>query len=306
MRKIAATGSLLTAFLLSACGGGGGGLSSTPTPTPTPTTPQANATLSALQVSELFDGRGSYNRFTLGTSGNVISSQGTTSKSMQVRYDATNASYTIVTGDFSDSTFTPSNRSASNSNATLTSYAKTVGSRDEDLVLFNPGTGNPRMALTYTSYGAWQTTITNSSSLDVNTTFFVFGVKTQQSDLPTTGTATYTTTLDGLFAGTTGVYALGGSSSFSANFGSGTVSFTMNPTGTHILNGSSKSFGSIAGNGAISAATNDFGASTSTGGSYSATLNGKFFGPSAAEMGASFVLNGPDGKGTGVIVGKKN
>lgn len=226
---------------------------------------------------------------------------------MQVRYDAPSGSYTIVTGDFGDSTFTPAQRVAANSNATLTGYSKVEGVRNEDLFLFNAGSGNPRLVLTYASYGAWQTTITNSASIDVKTTFFVYGVKTQQSDLPTNGTATYTTILDGLYAGRNGVYSVDGASSFSANFGAGTVAFSMSPVGTHILDGSSKSFGTLTGTGTISAGTSSFDVQPPVDGSaYRVSLLGKFFGPSAAEMGATFMIYGPDGQGNGVIIGKKN
>ncbi len=304
MRFVAATGSLVIACSLSACGGGGS-LVSTPTPTPTPPAP-TNATLTNLQFTESFEGRGAINRFTLSATGDVTNRQTLINRQIQVRYDASTMSYTISAGDLPDSTFSPANRDSASSTAATTAYTKTVGNKTEDLVLLTPGANNPQLALTYASYGGWQSTTVNGSALDAGTVFFVFGVKTQQSDLPVTGTAAYQTMLDGVFAGTGGVYVLNGTSSISANFGAGTVSFSMSPTGIQILDGSTKSFGTLSGTGTINAASVSFDASAPATGGYGASLLGKFYGPAAAEVGATFLLTGADGQGNGVIIGKKN
>ncbi len=173
-------------------------------------------------------------------------------------------------------------------------------------MLLNPGASNPQLALTYASYGGWQSTTVNGTSLDAGTVFFVFGVKTQQSDLPVTGTAAYQTMLDGVFAGTGGVYVLNGSSRHLGQFQRGHRQLLDEPHGIHILDGSTKSFGSLSGTGTINAGTASFDASAPASGGYSASLLGKFYGPAAAEVGATFLLTGADGQGNGVIIGKKN
>jgi hypothetical protein len=140
-----------------------------------------------------------------------------------------------------------------------------------------------------------------------NTTLFVFGIETLPSDLPKIGTATYATHIDGLFAGTSGLYVLGGNSSFSANFGAGTVSFSMTPVGTNPVDSSTKSFGTLSGTGTINSAGPSFSADTGTRapGTYGAALLGQFFGPAATEIGGTFTMTGDDGRGTGVLIGKK-
>jgi len=306
MRFTAATGSLFIACSLSACGGGGSPIS-TPTPPATPTPTQANSTLVNPQFSEAFEGRGSINKFTLAkTTGAVTARQAMTNRQIDVRYDAASSSYTISTGDLADSTFGPANRDAASSTASSTAYSKSAGTRTEDLILLNPGPSNTRLPLTYASYGGWQSLTDNGVSIESSTVFFVYGVKTRQADLPVSGTANYQTIIDGLFAGTSGVYVLNGTSSFSANFGAGTVAFSMAPTGVHILDGSTKNFGSLSGTGTINAGAASFDASAPANGGYSASLLGKFYGPSAAEVGGTFLLNGADGQGNGVLIGKKN
>ncbi len=154
----------------------------------------------------------------------------------------------------------------------------------------------------------WQSTTPNGTSSDVSTTYFVYGIKTAPGDLPTSGTASYRTTLDGVFAGNGGVYTLSGNSAISADFAAGTIDFSMNPTGRNIVDGSSKAFGALLGSGTITSGTTGFtGTSDAVSmNGYSATLAGQFYGPQGAEVGSTFQLTGADGQGSGVIIGKKN
>ena len=288
---------------LAACGGGGSGIGSTPTPTPTPTA-QTNPTLTNLQYSESFTGRAATIQFALSATTGIATSRGSVSNaSSQLRYDAASRSYTL-TGSLPAATFGPAERDAASSNATITTYGRTNGTRQDAFVLFSPGAGNPQLALTYASYGALQSITTGGSNLDIDTSFFTYGVLTPAADMPKTGAATYQTLIDGLFAGSAGTYSLSGSGQFAADFAAQTVSFTMAPVGTPVLSGSAKSFGTLSGTGRISGG-NQFDANAS-GGAYSAGLAGYFYGPAAAEIGGTFTLSGADGSGVGALVGKKN
>ncbi|MBO9582246.1 MAG: hypothetical protein J7498_15270 [Sphingobium sp.] len=313
MRFAAFAGSICAACLLSACGGGGTeGVSSTPAPTPTPVSPPTggtNSTLTNLRVSQTFEGLGVVNRFTAAASNAATSNrQPQTGGAVQVRYDASTGSYTIANGQLPDASFSSADRSATDSTPAISTYSKTSGTRTDNLALFNPGTGNTKLALTYASYGGWQSTNTTGSSADVATTFFVYGIKTAPSDMPINGMGSYKTTLDGLFAGNSGVYTLGGGSAIVADFAAGTIDFSMTPLGRNIADGTTKDFGAILGSGTIGSGTSAF-TGTSDAASmngYSATLQGQFYGPQAAEVGSTFLLTGADGQGSGVIVGKKN
>jgi hypothetical protein len=309
MRFAAFAGSVCAACLLSACGGSGyQGVGSTPTPTPGPST-GANASLTNLQVSQTFEGLGTINRFTAAaTTGAASNRQPLSSGAVQVRYDSANGAYTIITTMLPNVTFLPADRSATDSTAVITAYSKSAGGKTDNLALFNPGAGNTQLALTYASYGGWQSTTANGTATDVSTAYFVYGIKTAPGDLPTSGTASYKTTLDGVFAGDAGVYTLSGNSAITADFAAGEIDFSMSPAGKNIVDGSTKAFGAILGSGTIASGTTGFtGTSDAVSmNGYSATLAGQFYGPQGAEVGSTFQLTGADGQGSGIIIGKKN
>ena len=310
MRGIVAPWALLSTVALSACGGGGGGgLSSTPPPPPAA---QTNSSLASLQFSETFafspTGVIQYSvTRPAGAATSRTSTPVSTSDAGQVRYDAGAASYTLVGSVVPQVTFSSGDRVAASSNATITAYQKTSGSRQDNFALFNPGSGNPTLALTYVSYGAQQSITDRGSSIDVDTAFFTFGVATAASDMPRTGTASYRTTLDGQFADPSGVYALGGTSSLTADFAAATVAFSMTPVGTNVISGGTKTFGTQTVNAAIQSGTNRFsGNGTANAQGYRAGLTGAFYGPQAAEVGGVFSIVGNNGFGTGAVVGRKN
>ncbi|WP_162854521.1 hypothetical protein, partial [Sphingobium estronivorans] len=248
-------------FSLSACGGGGDQVNSTP---PAPT----NATLVDLQYSQTFSARGAEINYSVAPNGSATpptSSGGILAGSdygTEIRYDASSKSYTVKTVGPSNASmqFTEADRVAAQSNAAITVYEKKSGATIDNLVLSNPGSGNPTRALTYTSYGAWQRIAQGTSGLDVRTVFLSYGLKTAASDMPRTGAASYQTTIDGQFADASGVYAVSGNSSFGADFGAGTVNFSMTPVGQHVLNGTKLYFGTLDGTGTIDFSASSFSA----------------------------------------------
>lgn len=297
----------LSCALLSACGGGGGGgLNSTPPPPGS----NANSSLVNLQYSEDFIGRASVMRYDVSrATGGATVLSGSENTGGRIRYDAATRSYTLTGTTYPQSTFGPANRLDASSGPVITAYEKVSGNQRENLALFNPGAGNTELALTYTSYGALQKVIDNGATVAVNTAFFTYGVQTAASDMPRTGSVNYRTKIDGQFADSTGVYVISGPSSFRANFGAGTIAFTMDPVGQHVVNGSVKSLGSHTINGSI-AVGNQFQGTTTLGvGPYYANLAGYFYGPGAAELGGSFMITGNGaitGTGAGIVVGKKD
>ncbi len=291
---------------LTACGGGGGTASAGSTPPPAPPPPPAtNSSLTATQVSESYANRGVKLGFNATkVTGQVSGTPTGASTALTVAYDATAQSYTI-TGDGQSQTFRPADLNSSVSNTTIAAYERSSGTTTDSLVLFKPGAANPEIALTYASYGAWQRTVDGGTTIDATQRFFVYGVPTAASAMPTSGTASYTTTLDGFLASDTGLYSLGGTSSFTANFGASTVAVSLSPVGIDVATDAVQSFGTLTGNGTITAASSSF-ASTLSGGGYNGSINGQFFGPSAAEVGGSFSFGNATGTAAGVIVGKKN
>jgi len=294
--------------LLSACGGGGGGgLNSTPPPPGA----NANSSLLNLQYSQDFTGRASVIEYDASrATGGATIRYPSVNGGGWVRYDAATKSYTLTGTTYPhQSTFGPANRLDASSGPVITAYQKVTGNRQENLALFNPGPGNTELALTYASYGALQSITDNGGTVDVATAFFTYGVVTAAGDMPRTGSVNYRTKIDGQFADATGVYAISGPSSFSANFGAGTIAFTMDPVGRNVVTGGLKSLGSHTMNGSI-AVGNQFNASTAVGAlPYSSNLAGYFYGPGAAELGGTFMISGGgpnDGLGAGIVVGKKD
>lgn len=294
----------LCCLSLSACGGGGGGGGVASTPAPTPA--QTNASLASLQFSEDFSGNAALIRYSLSRStGGASQRFPEENTAARVHYDASARTYTLIGTSLAEVAFGPSDRDAGSSNNTITIYTKTTDLRQRTLALFNPGSANPELALTYASYGGLQVITDNGSNLDVNTAFFTFGVKTAASDMPRTGSASYSTKIDGQFADGTGAYIVGGSSSFSADFAAGTINFTMDPVGQNVVTGLPKSLGSHSINGSITSG-NEFGGQTSSVGTYNSSLRGYFYGPAAAEIGGTFTISGGGGAGAGALVGKKD
>jgi hypothetical protein len=192
-------------------------------------------------------------------------------------------------------TFGPANQTGTDANFNY--YATSSGANSQTFKLLKPGNA---LTFTYVQYGHWRETTTGAGfqgAAKRSDTWLVFGPKT--ASVPLSGTGNYVTTIDGSFVDKTGVYVIGGTGTFQALWGAGTVSFTANP----IASGgpTPPTFGAISGTG-----THKKGGFSAKGSNATYTMNmsGYFFGPTANEMGATFRLSGGGGNGNGVIVGK--
>jgi hypothetical protein len=197
------------------------------------------------------------------------------------------------------------------SNAVVSVYETASGTRSDQLALFNPGAGNTQLALTYVSYGAWQTINNRVTELDFAQQFFVYGIR-QSATAPSTGSATYTTRPDGFWSIAQGLFALSGTSTFVANFTNMTVGTTLNLTGTNVISGATRQLGAFNGSGSIATLGGGFTGTlthvgTDAGGVvYNGAFNGAFFGPTGSEMGYAFRLTSSAGAAVGAVVGKAN
>lgn len=300
--------SVIAAMLASCGGGGGGGTAATPPPPTTPTPPPTNTNLANLQYSQSFPTVQRDGRATLSSTGAVTGTPSATTAvdSFNVDYNAASQSYTVRIGADA-ATFGPADRTT-DSNATISVFERVAGNQTDTFVLFNVGASNPALALTYVSYGALQRITNQGSPFDVRSNIFVYGIRTLAADMPRTGSASYTTRIDGTYAGSDGIFSLDGASSFAANFAASTIDYSMTPVGTNVLTGTPKTFGTTSGTGTITLGTTgafQAGAGANAQG-FSSSVTGNFFGPGAAEMGGVFALTGADGTGGGAIVGRKN
>ncbi|HEV2569685.1 transferrin-binding protein-like solute binding protein [Sphingomonas sp.] len=230
---------------------------------------------------------------------------------MSLSYDSATGAYTVREAGGGSATFLPASKNPTESNATVSVYNQVSGNRSDQLVLFNPGASNPKMALTYVTYGIWQQVTDNGATLGVAQQYLLYGIR-QAADAPSTGSASYTTLVDGLWANPDGVYSLGGTSSFTADFAAKTVTTTLDLLGKNVATGVNKSLGLFNGSGTIAALGGGFSGTLAHQGTdgdgnvYSGSFAGAFFGPQGQEMGYTFNLTGTGGAAVGAVVGKAN
>lgn len=226
----------------------------------------------------------------------------------KVVYDPATGTYTVRdTGSLTtQSTFGPANIDAGASSTNFTVYRKTSGSTVETFRRLNQSPSNTLIALTYVDYGQWRRATTTSGVTSVNDTYLVFGQKTPGGSMPRTGTASYSTVLDGTFVKKSGAYAVSGTGTFNAYLASGTIDYGATLTGTPEAGGAAIDFGTLSGTGGIAFGSSGFAGNGAVNGSgYKLDVNGYFYGPAYQEIGGVFRLTGNGGNGTGAIVGKR-
>lgn len=172
-------------------------------------------------------------------------------------------------------------------------------------------TSDTALALTRTSYAGWWRGVSTAGAKRI--TYGVFGYPTVLSDMPTTGTATYTVRIAGRSvvsptAGATAVDKLGGTATLSINYATGLVTLTLNLQ--RVTSGGNVTYGTFTGTGAIPVGSNQFTGSFGPGSTAGGTFQGLAYGSQAGEIGISFAISGTvaagDSRAVGVVVGKKN
>lgn len=251
------------------------------------TFPAQQSTIKYSRTSTAASGFGNYTRAT----SSVVYDPGTDTYTLR-----DTSSLTI------NSTFGPGDIDAGASTAAFTVYDKSSGSTVETFRKLNNSATNPLIVLSYVTYGQWRRSTTSGSTTSANDTYVVWGSKTAAT--PTTGTGTYSTILDGTFVNKVGVYAVTGTGNFTANFGTGTISYDATATGAREGGGTGITFGTMTGTGSIAYRSAAFtGTGVYNGSGYVLDVNGNFYGPSAEEIGGTFRLRGNGGNGTGAMVG---
>ena len=271
----------------------------------------ANTTLTNLTESQAFPAMQSTIKYTKVSTTKATGTGNYARATSTVRYDKATNSYIIRdTGSLTlTRTFDLDNKDPLLS---TTAFSVIKNGANETLRIYNPGATTQGVALTYTGFGQWRRTGTPQfgTGTAVNDTYFVYGLKTPSADVPRSGSATYTTALDGTYANGTGVYAVTGTGSLTANFGAGTgtISYSANLAGAR--EGDSAALAGLGaltgGTGTIAYRSSGFSStSAATGGGFALGVNGNFYGPAAAEIGGLFRLTGNGGNGQGAIVGTR-
>ena len=285
---------LALAFLLSACGGGGGEVASTPAPrlappTPAPTPP----TRPPLPAGPLGLTGGPF--VTVAAEFDGISGEWPSTTTQQVRtganlvtisYSATDNSYTLaLPGIGQGKLVNPKGSGSSNNSTQWIRYTGTsfdlVGPDGQmtSVHLRYPTSSD----LSYTSTGSWYSGLTPQRPLREGV--FAYGLPTAAGTMPTSGTASYSATIDGRSATSDYIW---GSALFNFDFGSSLLSGNMKLTGsdgwdpvdlgTFTFRDTVYSRGSTVFSGRLSVPS-----STDTG-----SFAGQFTGPGGAELMGSF------------------
>jgi hypothetical protein len=281
-------------LMLSACGGGGGGPSSTPTPPSSPSGPStpgqsntpdppssANASLLTLTASETFTNDA--------VAANVHLNAGKTSKAtIKVIYDASTKSYRIDTGSRTQA-FAPTDIDAAHSDGTTTVYTRTANGTTDTLTLTKPGTSG-HLTFQYVGSGIWQHAPSTGAASEADLAAFTYGVETPDTALPRTGSGGYAIDLRGIVSAPIPA-TLDGTGTLQANFATGEMK-TVGSYSQHNADGTG-SVGSLtfSGTAQIASASNNFdGALRLDGFSTDGAMSGRFYGPNANEVGATFQL----------------
>lgn len=219
-----------------------------------------------------------------------------------VAYTASTDSYKLTAPDGTTTTFVPLDVAASSPSAPNTQRWMKPGTGEAFFLTVPTVNG---VALSYTIVGSWQRPTAIPGQTDIR--LAVGGVPTLASDMPRTGSATYSAAIGGSATQGT-VYSLGGTSSasFSANFAgnSVTTSLTLAGTASPLLGGAATSFGTFNGTGTISSSGPGF-TGTLSGNGTTGIFSGAFFGPKALEMGYDWFLSGGNLSAAGTVTGVK-
>jgi len=172
-------------------------------------------------------------------------------------------------------------------------------------------TSNTALQLTTLSYANWWRGDSTTGAKRIATT--VFGYQTALTDVPTTGTQAYTSSVVGKLVsvngGVTTVARVGGTVTVSVNFSTSVVDVTLTLNQTPEGGGTTTAYGTFTAQGAIPVGQNQFSGSFAGNATLSGTIQGGFFGSQGKEIGIAFAANGTVGGGNqrlvGVVVGKK-
>lgn len=296
-RSIATRSALVAAgsLCLSACGDGG--VSSTPTPPPAPP-PATYTKLQDLTTTTTFNSADvHWQASSSGVTGQGADAFGNT---LTVTFDPTTESYTINAPGPITATFSNADTDPLGTGGNVHSYVKTTSTGQQRLRVTLPTVGG--VPLSYTLFGTF---LDGSGGISRSWTA-VGGAPTLASDMPKTGSATYSaeTSANVVGGGTVYTTTAASTATFGVNFQSGAITTSIHLIGAPGGSSTTTDFGTFDGTGTISASgpgfTGSFAGTTGPG------FTGAFFGPQAGEMG--YVYNFVSGtfEYFGGTAGKKN
>jgi hypothetical protein len=280
---------------LTACGGGGGGGGSSATLAPFVNWSSVAPSTSIVVSGDSYQGTFSYNVATRTVTGLTTGSH-QSGASYTGTYDA-GGSLTAATINSAAGTTVSWSRAAGDTFGTLI-----IDSRVDAVVSANGQNyalaANPtRFGFEYQTFGTW---VTGGGTGSGTYGFMSVGNQSSGSSVPTSGTATYTGVTGGRYADSNGAdYFTSSSVSATADFAARGLTFSTNGTAItrDLLNTSSAtnlnlsgSLSYVAGSGSFSGSVSTTGVGTG-GSALSGSATGRFYGPSAQEIGGTFAVS---------------
>lgn len=198
-------------------------------------------------------------------------------------------------------TFTPADNDPAVTSGSTQGFRKTTASSLQTLRLSVPSIGG--VPLSYLVIGNFLDSNASGSSSWIA----VGGVPTIASDVPKTGTATYTVETGATVLSNgvqyTALPTSGSTATFSANFATGAITTSVLLAGAPVAGGAVQNFGTFNGTGTITSGGPGF---TGTfAGTTGAGFSGAFFGPQALEVAYGYNFISGTTQAFGVTYGKK-
>lgn len=220
---------------------------------------------------------------------------------ISVAYDVTTNSYTIANG-IRTLTFAPTDVSIT---APAVIYAKTAGATTDTLSLFNHPTATNGTPYQFVTAGYLQSTMQNGTIASASLEAFTYGITTSDQNLPRTGEAGYAINVNGVIAPgaslpATGPLSIQGSGAMIVDFARYTFNtnatfYSIPATGSSASGGLSSSATMSSSRNAFSGIFNYYTQAQNNRESGVGVLAGKFYGPGAEEVGATFYANSAGG-----------
>lgn len=269
-----------------------------------PNTVGPNASLSGTLQTETFTSNGVNASGKFYADERPVENGKSASGALTIAYNSATQSYTISTAGRT-ATFAPADLVASGS-ADFTSYEK-IGATSEALTLTKPGTSGA-LTYKYVGGGAWERATVSGDQLDFSYDPFTYGVETPDNALVRSGTGLYAVSLVGARA-MDAPYAMAGAGSMQVDFLGGSLTSNGVLTSIDVDTGLIKSIGAYFGSATLSSTSNNFSGSffMDDGKRFTGGWDGRFYGPSADEVGATWSLKSADGEvAAGYLVGRKD